>query len=74
MTQVQQINLYIAGLFGGPSDFDPGSGEDIHHSLGQSFFLSKFNTDGPISGQEHGEAMQSMMHSPSLTWAIIMFP
>jgi hypothetical protein len=38
-------NVYVAGLFNGSVDFDPGPGEDIH-SGSYDFFLSKFDPDG----------------------------
>ena len=39
-----QGNIFIAGLFRGPADLDPGLGTDIHEGNGP--FLSKFNTSG----------------------------
>jgi hypothetical protein len=37
-------NVYVTGFFRDDTDFDPGSGTDIH--TGSGAFLSKFDTDG----------------------------
>jgi len=52
-------NAYITGPFDGPSDLDPGPGEDIHTDR-DGCFLSKFNSSGELIwarswGGEHGE-------------------
>jgi hypothetical protein len=40
-------SVYVTGRFSGTSDFDPGTGEDIHTSNGGGdIFLSKFNSTG----------------------------
>jgi len=40
-------NIYVGGYFGAVTDFDPGSGTDMHTpNAFWDAFLSKFNTDG----------------------------
>jgi uncharacterized protein YcfJ len=40
-------NAYVTGFYGGPVDFDPGPGEDIHTSAdGRDVFLSKLDSEG----------------------------
>jgi hypothetical protein len=38
--------IYVAGIFQGPADLDPGPGVDEHTSDGTAVFLSKFDSNG----------------------------
>jgi len=47
-------NIYIAGLLSGPTDLDPGPGEDIHEPVAiPDAYLAKFDSDGIYQWGHH---------------------
>ncbi len=65
-------DVYIAGIFSGNVDFDPGPGEDIHYSMFYSSYLLKLDKDsnyqwvrvwgGDYETRVQGHALDNLGH------------